>query len=244
MLLTVFAVIAASLLGGCSDNIIGVIGPDAAAVARSPVLSPAGMPTAHSETPALSNRDMKGQLASAALDDAKLSNVRGGYDSGSGVTLNFAFQQATFVNHNLTENVVIPTLTISPGQAGTAVAGGAAAQLAGTVGSLGAFGIAGGLPSTSTSGVSTATIVANNSVQTQVSVSNSTLQALVNSGLARVIGGGASAGGLTSVLANTANNQLIQQQTTIDIGVSGLSSMMHEGVASAVLGRLTGPALR
>jgi hypothetical protein len=55
------------------------------------------------------------RLASAALDEAKLNDIRGGYDISSGVTVNFAFEQATYVNHNLAQNAVIPTLTISHG---------------------------------------------------------------------------------------------------------------------------------
>jgi hypothetical protein len=68
---------------------------------------------------------------------------------------------------------------------------------------------------------------------------NSTLQALVNSGMAAIVGG--SNGGVTTTLANRANNQLIQQMTTVDIGVTGLSKMLQQNVASSVLRQIAGP---
>lgn len=256
-LLIASAVVAASLLGGCSDKIIGVVGSDVEAPAHAvkqvsrhmpvkradPPMATRQMPVKSADAPLAIRRDVQQRLASLALDDAKLSDVRGGFDASSGVTLNFAFQQATFVNHDLIENVVVPTLTISPSQTGGVAAGGAAAQSSSIAG-LSAFGIPGALSTTAGAGINSATVVTDNSVQTQVSVSNSTLQALVNSGLATVVGGGTGNGGVTSVLTNTGNNQLIQQMTTIDIGVSGLSKLMQQGVASSVINRLTGPALR
>ncbi len=241
-LLIACAVIAASLLGGCSDKIIGVVGSDTGGPVHAIERVSRQMPTKQADPPVASSHDVRQRLASLALDDAKLSDIRGGYDTSSGVTLNFAFQQATFVNHDLTENLVVPTFTISPGQTGGAAAAGA--QSTGGIGVLSALGIPGAISPAAGTGINTATVVTNNGVQTQVSVSNATLQALVNSGLATVVGGGAANGGVSSVLTNTANNQLIQQMTTIDIGVTGLSKMIQQGVTSSVLNCLTGPALR
>ncbi|MGA8760811.1 MAG: hypothetical protein WB611_31685 [Stellaceae bacterium] len=243
-LLIAFAVIAASLLGGCSDKIIGVVGSDAEARVHTVKPVSRQMPIKPADLPVASSRDVKQRLASLAVDDAKLSDVRGGFDAGSGVTLNFAFQQATFVNNNLTENVVVPTLTISPGQTGGVAAGGGVAAPTSSITGLSAFGIPGALSTSSGGSINSATVVTDNAVQTQVSVSNSTLQALVNSGLATVVGGGTGNGGVSSTITNTGNNQLIQQMTTIDIGVSGLSKLMQQGVASSVMNRLTGPTLR
>lgn len=216
-LLTALAVIAASLLGGCSDKIVGTVDWNG-----SPPVVPTDrgshqMLAQSAPAPPASSRDVKRRLARLALDKSSLSTVRGGYDLGAGVTVNFAFQQATYVDHNLAQNVVIPNLTISPGQAGGLVASGNVMP-----------------PS-----ISSATVVANGAVQSQVNVANSTLQALANSGMATIVGG--SNGGVTTTLANTANNQLIQQMTTVDIGVTGLSKMLQQNVASSVLGRIAGP---
>ena len=216
-LLTAMAVFAASLLGGCSNDAIGTIGagaPVPQAAAQRSALRPTG-------------RQLGERLASAALDDDRLSQIRGGMEAGSGVVLNFAFQQATFVNHTLAETVVVPTLT---------VAGGPSAGV--DTSSLGALGLANQSIAGATPSVTTATVVANGAVQTQVSVSAPVLQALVNSGLASIVGG--NNGGVTSVLANAQNNSLVQQVTTVDIGVAGLSKLIQQSVPASVLSRLTG----
>jgi hypothetical protein len=101
-------------------------------------------------------------------------------------------QQATYVNHNLTQNVVTPTLTIPPSQ--------------GTVAEAGLRQLTGG------AGISCRSVVASSTVQAQVSASNSMKQALGNSAMASIVGpGGNGAGGVTTMLANTANNQLIDR---------------------------------
>lgn len=295
-LLAALAVIAASLLGGCSNSVINAGGSaartpaPAAAVDPAPPRQAAASPTAPQTpappaaeisapaasqmptpavgqvsapavaqmpapvTPAVSGAAaptataaLGEQLASAALDDDRLSNIRGGFDAGSGVTLNFAFQQATFVNHNLVETVVTPTLTISPGQLSPA-AGGAQAMAGGVrpsvgTGSLGAFGVNSTPATSGVGGINSAVVVANGGVQTQVSVSTPVLQALVNSGMASVVGNGGvtSNNGISTTITNAANNQLIQQMTTVDIGVSGLSKLMQQTVPTTVLNRLSGP---
>ena len=217
-LLTAMAVFAASLLGGCSDNAIGTIGAGAPAPKVVAQRRSTPQPTA---------QRLGERLASAALDDDRLSQIRGGMEASSGVVLNFAFQQATFVNHALAETVVVPTLTV----AGGSPTGVGASSIEGL--GLGAPSITAGTPN-----VTTATVVANGSVQTQVSVSAPVLQALVNSGLASIVGG--NNGGVTSVIANAQNNALVQQVTTVDIGVNGLSKLIQQSVPSSVLNRLVG----
>jgi hypothetical protein len=223
-LLMAVAVIAASLLGGCSDKIIGVAGSDDATQLALPRRGShhkaAG--EAAGEAPKAASSPTAARLASAALDDGRLSDIRGGYDIASGVTVNFAFQQATYVNHNLTQNVVIPTLTISPGQ--------------GTIAAAGLQQLAGG------AGINSSTVVANGAIQTQVSASNSTIQALINSRMASIVGSaGAGNGGVGATLTNTASNQLIQQMTTIDIGVNGLSKLVQQSIPTSVISRIAGP---
>jgi hypothetical protein len=216
-LLTALAVIAAGLLAGCADKVVGTVDWDSNSLVVPADRGSRQILAQSAPAPPTSSRDVKRRLARLALDESSLSTVRGGYDLGAGVTMNFAFQQATYVNHNLAQSVVIPTLTISPGQAGGPVA------------------VGGIMPPS----ISSATVVANGTVQSQVSVANSPLQALVNSGMATIVGG--SNGGVITTLSNTANNQLIQQMTTVDIGVTGLSKMLQQNVASLVLSRIAGP---
>jgi hypothetical protein len=222
-LLTASVVIAASLLGGCSDFAIGTPGRD------SPVAAQA---TEHTSQP-LAEPRVGERLASLALDDHRLSEIRGGVDAGSGVVLNFAFQQATFVNHNLVQSVVVPTLTVSPSQ-------GAVSNPSVNLAALTGLGITASPSVAGATNISSATVVGNATVQTQVSVSAATIQALVNSGMATVVGTGSS-GGVSSVVTNTANNTLVQQMTTLNIGVTGLSKLIQQGIPSTVLSRLSGP---
>jgi hypothetical protein len=213
-LLTASVVIAASLLGGCSDTAIGTAGGEAGA----PAPARAAAQTTNRAAPVASGQPMGEQLASAALDDRRLSEVRGGFETSSGVVLNFAFQQATYVNHQLVESIVVPTMTISPS-------------------SLGGLGAA----SQAAAALSGATVLPNGTVQAQVSAAAPVIQALVNSGMTSIVSTLGN-GGLTSVISNAANNQLIQQMNTLNIGVTGLSNMIQQSVASTVLNRLTGPS--
>jgi len=45
-------------------------------------------------------------------------------------------------------------------------------------------------------------------------------------------------GGVTNLISNTANNQLIQQTITANINISGLSQTVQQSVASTVLSRV------
>ena len=244
-LLTASAVIAASLLGGCSDNAIGTgrgQSPAPPLAAHQAAPQSTGQPVVHSTGQAVAQpagQIIGERLASVALDDQGLSQIRGGFETSSGVVLNFAFQQATFVNHNLVQSVVVPTLTITPGQGTASIAG--ASPVTGAsppnvnVSSLNGLGVS----AQSQPANSSITILPNGTVQTQVSTAAPVVQALVNSGMTSIVStlGGS---GVTSVISNTANNRVVQQMTTINIGVSGLSNLMQQSMPTTVLGRLTG----
>lgn len=193
------AAIAASVLEGCSDS--GVMTTGAAAPVR-PTEQRAGKAT------------LGGTFASAALDDRSLGAIRGGLNTGSGLVVNFSFQEATYVNHNLTQNIVVPTVTVSPGS-GSAVAAGIS------------------------SGATPSSVALTGSGMTQVQVSSPALavQSLVNNGMTSVVSslGG---GGVTNTITNAANNQLVQQVITANINVTGLSQTIQQSVASTVLGRV------
>ena len=95
LLLAGFAAITVAILAGCSDTRVTVSGDSIAAPARS---------EKHREDKAAPEAIGKA-FADVALDDRELSGIRGGLSVGSGVVFNFAFQEATFVNHNLTQNI-------------------------------------------------------------------------------------------------------------------------------------------
>ena len=93
------------LAAPASDRQMGTAVQDSQASAEArPRLDRAALPTTDTE--------ISRQFASASLGDSQLGDIRGGIDTGSGVELNFAFQQATFLNHNLVQNIVVPTITV------------------------------------------------------------------------------------------------------------------------------------
>ena len=206
LLLAGFAAI--TILAGCSDTRITVSGDGIAASARS---------EKHREDQAAPVAIAKA-FADVALDDRELGGIRGGLSVGSGVVLNFAFQEATFVNHNLTQNIVVPTITVSPGSATATVAGVTA-------------------PGGGVSNFSPSSVAGVGNLATPVSSPALAVQSILNSGMTQVVtsvGGG----GVTNLISNTANNQLVQQLITANINISGLSQTVQQSVASTVMSRV------
>jgi hypothetical protein len=200
--------ITASLLAGCSDGYIVTAGEADSAPIK----------TEHRMAVPAANAAIGERLASASarLDDDRLSEVRGGLDAGSGMLLSFSFQEATYVNHNLAQTIVVPTVTIAPGTSTMAAVS--------------------GLSNKATIPIAPIT---NSTVQTQVNSPAPGLPSLLNGGITQIasaLGGG----GLTNVISNSANNQLVQQVIAANIGITGLSqALQSQGVASNVMNRLT-----
>ena len=201
LLLTVCVAVAAGAVAGCSDSRIATSGEPIAQAAKI-----ADRATVQPANTALGER-----LAAAALDDSQLGEIRGGMSTSSGLVVNFSFQEATYVNRNLAQNIVVPTMTISPGSA------------TGVVGTVTASG------SALTPFVATAK-------QAQVSSPAMAIQSILNNGMTSVVSNlGA---GVTNTISNAANNQLIQQVITANIGITGLSQTIQQNVASTVASRL------
>ena len=99
------AVIVVGVLAGCSDSRITGATDNVAAFPKTD--DRAAMRSAHAEA--------KQRFAGVALDDRQLGGIRGGLSTGSGIVVNFSFQEATYVNHNLTQSIIVPTMTIIPG---------------------------------------------------------------------------------------------------------------------------------
>jgi len=201
LLLTVCVAVAAGAVAGCSDSRIATSGEPIAQAAKI-----ADRATVQPANTALGER-----LAAAALDDSQLGEIRGGLSTSSGLVVNFSFQEATYVNHNLAQNIVVPTMTVSPGSA------------TGVVGTVTASG------SALTPFVATAK-------QAQVSSPAMAIQSILNNGMTSVVSNlGA---GVTNTISNAANNQLIQQVITANIGITGLSQSIQQNVASTAASRL------
>ena len=201
-LLTTCAAIAAGALAGCYNSRIVI--PDEPI---APAAKTAGHAAVQPASAAIGEH-----LAAAALDDSQLSEVRGGFSTGSGMVVNFSFQEATYVNHNLTQSIVAPTITVSPGSATGAAA-------------------------TATASGSALAPIGNLATQVQASSPTLAIQSILNNGMTSVVSslGG---GGVTNMVSNAANNQLIQQVITANIGITGLSQTIQQNVASTVASRL------
>ena len=165
--------------------------------------------------PAATHPDPRRRFASAALDDSRLGEIRGGLNTGSGMVVNFSFQEATYVNHSLAQSIVVPTVTVAPGSGGAAGA------------------------NRSRWRVPRPLIAPTGNGMTQVQVSSPALavQSLVNSGMTSVVSslGG---GGVSNTITNSANNQLVQQVITANIRITGLSQTIQQSVASTVMSRV------
>ena len=202
ILLAGCAVIVVGVLAGCSDSRITGATDNVAALPKTD--DRAAMRSAHAEA--------KQRFAGVALDDRQLGGIRGGLSTGSGIVVNFSFQEATYVNHNLTQSIIVPTMTIIPGatSASSAAMATGGSTVAGT-----------GSPA----------------AQAQVSTPSQIVQSVVNNGMTSVVSslGG---GGVANHISNTANNQLVQQVITANIGITGLGPAIQQSVASTVMSRV------
>jgi hypothetical protein len=200
----------------------------AASVAPAPVIASADRPASTDQpaaAPAQQPHNMRADtsvaasVAKVALDDSDLSQIRGGLSVGSGIVVNFAFQEATYVNHNLAQSIVVPTITVSPGSSTASIAG---LPIGGSAGNFSPSSVAG---------------IGNAAAQTAVSSPGLAVQSIVNNGMTSIVSG-VGGGGVTNVISNTANSQLVQQMITANIGITGLSHTIQQNVASTVLSRV------
>lgn len=207
------AAITAGILGGCSDQRIATDNREFAAPAV-----PAQRGDSQPEPKTIGEK-----FASAAVDDHDLGQIRGGLSIGSGLIVNFAFQEATYVNHNLTQSIVVPTITVSPGSSTASVAG---VSLPGGPGNISSGALA---------------AIGNTAVQLPVSSPAQVVQSIVNNGMTSIVSS-VGGGGVANVISNTASNQLVQQTITANIGITGLSQTIQQSVASTVLSRVQAAA--
>jgi hypothetical protein len=202
ILLAGCAVVAASVLAGCSESRIKASADNTAASPK----------TERSVADQPAKTTVGQRFASAALDDRQLGGIRGGLSTGTGMVVNFSFQEATYVNHNLTQSIIVPTMTISPGSTPAST----------TTMMASGSGIAG---------------VGTTATHVQVGTPSQVVQSVVNSGMTSVVSslGG---GGVANHITNSANNQLVQQVITANIGITGLGQAIQQGVASTVMSRV------
>jgi len=149
------------------------------------------------------------------LDSQALATVRGGFSGSSGVIVTFSFREATFVNNNLAQSVIVPTFTVSPDSPAAAII---------TAAGNGAVSPAGFTASNATN-------------QVQLSSSAATVQSTINNGLTHILSS-LGTGGVSNTISNSANDQLVRQVIAADIDINGLSKLLQPSVASAAMSRL------
>ncbi len=174
-------------------------------------------------------------LAANTIDDTTLGAVRGGFDTG-GVQFSFAFQEQTFIDHNLVQTIVVPTITLASNATGSAIStapspfgrmgnamptlvsagslrssNGGAARLSGAALPLGLLGSTTTPSSPGGQGLTATTVVSNGAAHSQVTSLSPLVQGLVDSGLPPLVTGGAASvqnSGRTTVTSSLAGNGL------------------------------------
>lgn len=201
-LLAVCAAMTASVLAGCSAGRI--------MASDDPIRPPTKIVDGAEVRPAKAK--IGERFAGVTLDDSQLGGIRGGLSTGSGLVVNFSFQEATYINHNLAQSIAVPTITVSPSSAASMANTAAASSVMAPIG--------------------------NTATQLQATSPALALQSILNNGMTSVVSnfGG---GGVTNSISNAANNQLVQQVITANIGITGLSQALQQNVASTVASRLS-----
>jgi hypothetical protein len=163
--------------------------------------------------------------AGVALSDARLASIRGGFDLTPQLTVDFAYRQVTTVNGTIIAAVAIPQIHLAFGSATAPLALPSIATT--TTPSVGTAGSAPPAPNTATPSVPTPlpapTVTPPANLVHSVSSFGGTNVATTFS-----------PSGIATVIANTANNALIQNQIAVDIGTTGMSTLLT-GQAHAMM---------
>ena len=87
------AAIGAGLLSGCSENLVpsGTVDPIGTSAEPLRTAATAANRIAPEED---DRRPIRERFTGAALDDRRLGEIRGGFDTSSGLVVNFSFQEA------------------------------------------------------------------------------------------------------------------------------------------------------
>lgn len=172
------------------------------------------------------------------LPDAALAGIRGGFDLTPQVTVDFAYHQIVTANGTMIASVAIPQVQVALGQTGPVVTGApqvlAMTPLPPMAGTAPAAASGPGLTAAPPAPTARAATVA-------PAVPAPTLLAagvLARNGVGTVL----TPQGLTTVIGNTHDNALIQNHTSIDIGLTGVPAMLtHTANAAMVVHDLTVP---
>jgi hypothetical protein len=165
-----------------------------------------------------------------------LANIRGGFDLAPNISINFGFSQIDSLGQNIIQSIIVPitTLTDSRNSASATISGSGGTTVA-QLQSLGAAIPSGGSGTTNVTPQTTQQTTTSNASSTtnvQANTSSVSVTSTANQGqttfLTQLAGSG-----ITNLVQNQANNQLIQQVTTISIGITGMSQWLSQQRANS-----------
>lgn len=167
----------------------------------------------------------------AAMSDARLATVRGGFDISPKITVNFAYQQITSVNGTVIAAIAIPQIMISLGR-------NQAPQIIQTaLPAISPAPAASGAPPTTTSSYtvpttspSTTPVTGTPGIGQILGLSPSTSR-YGNTSVSTQLG----AAGFSTVITNMANNVLIQHHINVDIGLTGMPAILASQAHAMVI---------
>ena len=184
-------------------------------------LGGAGMQAAHAQCAPFS-RQIGVELCNAKLSDMELSKLRGGFQFAPGVTAYFAFSQIVKVNGETVQSIVVPQIALS------AVNPGANFTITGSAGTTALSGN-GTVPLTPSGNGNRSATVGSSSLNGALSVVTS-----ANNGLTHIMSQ-FSGNGITSNVANTANDTGISTATQISLATQGLQSAIQAQRAAGII---------
>jgi hypothetical protein len=182
------------------------------------------------------------ELKPYALNNVQLGEIRGGFSLPGGVTLSFGFQQLSSLNGTLIQSILVPLTKITNTTTSLPViVTGQTVSIPSTTTTSTVPGGSSGSPITSNPGFHQLSVPVGGTTGT---AQNTPIA--VSSTVASPTGGATSfttllsSSGVSSLIGNTASNQLIQETATMNITVSGLAqAVASQAAASSLLGTLT-----
>jgi hypothetical protein len=153
-----------------------------------------------------------------------LGNIRGGFELTPNLTINFGFSQIDTLNQSIVQSIIVPTTTLTETQNNATVV------ISGSGGtSIAQLQMSGADPSITgaDSGDTNSPSDTAGTTNVQLSPSSISITSSANQGQTAFLTQLTNSG-ITNVVQNEANNQLIQQVTTISIGISGMSQWLSQ----------------
>lgn len=204
------------------------------ALAGTTLVSPvafAGTPlTADNGNNAINSLNLnREQLSSKALE-----SIRGGFDLGPNLSINFAFSQIDSIGSNIVQSIIVPitTLTQDNPNASATVSGSGGMPIAQL--QMSGANIAQGISNFTPGNAGTSNTNTTNTTVVPTGGTNYAIQTVANQGMTSISTQLAN-NGITNIIQNQANAQMIQQMTSIQIGITGMTQWLSQQRTNSAL---------